>query len=403
MSLDVFVERVRSFDPLVSSKLAQHLAAKYNISAAEARAGLANGHFCVRSGVDRATADQVVRELTQLGAECALYDETGHRVSGGQGAVPKLPPLSAGGGRPSTSPGGNATVPADPWASLSSLSLANLDDDPSQQPTVAAKRGTGTTNSATIGGQPGAEVDAEAALAELADTPVMSKPTKVAAAGGSAAPPPMPKRAKAPSAPRPPAKPVDQFAPPDAGPALGVDALSFARPVRAASPSPGSDAPLAAANTDGPIGGPSTAPGPTDKRATSVIAAPRAPTGLFGAAAPAEANRSHPLAFLRDERPNFVAGVVLAFLLGLLPALIYATRSEASALATLDQKLAAHYNAVETPDDWEALAPLRTAILGEKQREQSNVNTTMLFIWAVLGGGVAFLWFRVLDWDKLLR
>ena len=57
--------------------------------------------------------------------------------------------------------------------------------------------------------------------------------------------------------------------------------------------------------------------------------------------------------------------------------------------------------AADTPDAYEGLDKVRAAHLGRKTDARRNIALLALAIWAAVGGGIAFGWFRKVPWDRL--
>jgi hypothetical protein len=167
--------------------------------------------------------------------------------------------------------------------------------------------------------------------------------------------------------PPPEAAPLDLLEPPDAGAArtfdLAPDDLEHQARKRAAAPLPSpavtSPPPLAAA---APVG-----------------AAPSAPM----------------------PRARFAAGVVLAVVLGFVPAHLVASARERSAFRQIDDHVAEVQARTDEPLDAAALDAFRAEQLARKQSQRRSIALASLAIWAVVGGGLAYVWFRRIPWDRL--
>jgi hypothetical protein len=104
---------------------------------------------------------------------------------------------------------------------------------------------------------------------------------------------------------------------------------------------------------------------------------------------------------LADERVRLVAGVVLAILIGFLPAHLVAKSREASAYKEIDAQLVSIQNQADTPDAYAALDHTRAMYLERKKDERRNIAMLALVIWGLVGAGVAYGWFRRIPWDEL--
>ncbi|HVV88566.1 MAG TPA: hypothetical protein VHE35_36230, partial [Kofleriaceae bacterium] len=69
---NVVIEHPRAPGPEAVATLAQAIAARYGIPAADLERRIARGRFRVKSKVDRSTADTYAADLTRLGAVCVV-------------------------------------------------------------------------------------------------------------------------------------------------------------------------------------------------------------------------------------------------------------------------------------------------------------------------------------------
>jgi hypothetical protein len=106
------------------------------------------------------------------------------------------------------------------------------------------------------------------------------------------------------------------------------------------------------------------------------------------------------MARLAAPRARFLAGVLLAILLGFLPAHLIASLRERSADRAIDRVVTTAQISADTPDSYDALDGLRAAQLLEKRHAHHMIALTSLLIWAAAGGGLAYLWFRRVPWDR---
>jgi hypothetical protein len=219
------------------------------------------------------------------------------------------------------------------------------------------------------------------------------------ASGGSTGPPPSgkpasigpapekPKSAKVAKADKPNDEPLDMFAPPEMqGDEFKVDIASdendFSARKRASTPPPMETVPDPAAK-----GAPST-----QRISKPSLQVPNAPVSVV---------TTVPSKFgpLGDERVRFVAGVILAVVLGFIPAHFIAKMKEESADATIDRKVITAQQAAETPEVYANLDRMRADQLGRKESEHRNAAIIGFAIWALAGGGIAFAWFKKIPWD----
>jgi hypothetical protein len=95
--------------------------------------------------------------------------------------------------------------------------------------------------------------------------------------------------------------------------------------------------------------------------------------------------------------------VVLAVALAAIPALLFGASRQRAAFADLDAQLDKRQAAVVTREDWEGLDRIRASVLDRKRDERQTIVVTTLLLWAALAGGLAWVWFRKVDWDRLTR
>jgi hypothetical protein len=350
MAFHVFVEGATDATPAGVARLAEAIAKHYGLQAADLLARLKQGRFRVKSNTDRATADQYRRDLQQLGARVVI-EEVGEQAA--QRPAPAAPPA-----RPSQ-PAYQSGLAAAFSGSMPAASLGALEQD---------------NPSFSLSSVDGAEEQAPSAAA-FAPPPD--------ALPASIGPPPEKAKPK-PKAEKPKDVPLDLFAPPDAqGEEMKVDIaadeIEHSARKRASTPAPtaqvepprGSSQPLAKRGSQ-----------PSIQPATEVAAAP---------------GKRGPLA---DPRARFVAGVLLAIVIGFLPAHLVAGMREDSAYKEIDNKVIAAQQLVDTPEAYATLDRMRADQLERKQGEQRNAAIIALAIWAAVGGAVAFAWFKKIPWPE---
>ena len=387
----VFVEGAADESPDATARLAEAIANHYGLPADQLKQRLDAGRFRVKGNVDRATADSYVRDLARLGARCSLEEA--------ETSTSRATPLPFPAVRPATPPAGLPLArgplgdqpPSRPSAPPSALAnqppsrpsappsaLANMPRAPTPPPVQGAYA---SGLSAAFGGETArAELGAlERADATFSLSSVDGETSDDTAIEKSPEPmfaPPPPssttKAAPAEKKARPKDEPVDMFAPPDAEDAAALveiadDDKDFARK-RVSTPS--MNVPVVRASS--PVI--ATAPITTVK------------------------SRLGPLA---DERVRMIAGALFAVLLGFLPAHFYARSREKAAYAAIDQKLQSAQIAADTPDAWAMLDKTRSNALERKEDERRNIAMIALAIWALVGGGIAYGWFRRVPWDDL--
>jgi hypothetical protein len=201
------------------------------------------------------------------------------------------------------------------------------------------------------------------------------------AAGGSFSPPlpasigPAPAKTGKPEKPKD--VPLDLFAPPDAQPDGGGElelALEEDPRQRATTPPPMKSGPISTPllqKKSQPMGRAATP-------VTSVVA-------------------------LETPRWRFAAGVVLAVLIGFVPAHVVASMRE-DVYDKIDKHVTEIQGAASRPDALIPVAKLdefRDQQLARKEREQRNIALLALGIWAAAGGAFAYVWFKRIPWNRL--
>ncbi len=371
----VYVEGASGASPGALRKLAEAMSTRYGVPATDLEARLSRGRFRVKANVDRATADELLRDLEAIGARATIEDASAPtRPSGPLATQPARattpPPTAARSTLPPPTRPGPSTPPAGtPYQSGLSAAFST---EPSAAASLGALEQTGGSFS----------------LASLdgVDSP-----------GGSAAPseevlaasfgPPQ-GQAPRPATPsvRPKDVPVDLFAPPDAEDAVMKMELAddeLAHQARKKATIPPQTEPIAPAATTGTLA--MRRSNPSIQPATEAIAAPTS-------------SRLGPLA---DPRTRFAAGVVLSILIGFVPAHLVGRWREHSAYGEVDRKVIAAQEQALTIEAWQALDQLRASELVRKQSDQRQVAVTGLLVWALAGGGIGYLWFRRIRWDEL--
>ena len=369
----VFVEGAKDASPAGRERLAQAMAAHYGMPVADVTARLQSGRFRAKGNCDRATAEQYARDLDRLGARCTIEE------ANAQNSRPTPRPFAA----VTPPPAGTPTPPAGTPLPPRTTTLPSAGPLPPRAPTPPAGTPyasglaaafTGEIPKASLGALEKLE-DGALSLASVDGSdgsgPV-AQPVAFAPPPGFEAPPPAEAKAKpaAPAKPeRPRDEPLDLFVPPDlASDSLQVDLA--------------------------PEDKPPPRPSAPELRRSQPIATVAAPAEAARAATP----RRHPLA---DARVRLVAGVVIAILLGFLPAHIVARIREKAAFGDVDRKVLAMQADIQTDDAYEQLDTRRADLLERKYSERNSIAIMAFLIWAAAGGGIAYLWFRRMPWERL--
>jgi hypothetical protein len=296
-------------------------------------------------------------------------------------ATSSLPPANAS--RTSTPSLPSATAPRPATSSLppatADKSGKNVASGLSAAYTESAKADLGALDSMSLASLDGNEDVGEEAFAPPVD---LSPSLAVAAPAPAAAPAP-----KAAKAPKPKDVPTDLFAPPDAAEdeAFKVELAADEVEHRARKMStPPAGVPTAVAGQGSqPVATPQLSP------------AKKRPTPAAGAPVTVSADAQE------TPRWRFAAGVLLAIILGFLPAHLIASSRESSAFAKIDAEVVAAQNSADTPELYDALDSFRDAQRDHKQTEKKRIAMMSMLIWAVTSGGLAYVWFRRVPWDKL--
>jgi hypothetical protein len=217
-----------------------------------------------------------------------------------------------------------------------------------------------------------------------------------ASIGPAMAKPGKPEKDKKPA--RPKDEPLDMFAPPDAQDAeLAVDIADDEKDfsARKRANTPPASAPAVRAGSDPSI--------PQPARPASDPAIPRLSPSPSSSSPrqPAVTSLPSKLGPLANERVRTIAGVVLAIVLGFLPAHFIARSREASAYRDLDARLVSIQSGADTPEAWATLDKTRAEFLDRKHEERRTIALMALAIWALVGGAIGYGWFKRVPWDEL--
>ena len=431
--------------PETIKRLAETIGKKYGVPVAELEKRLMAGRFRVKANIDQTTADTYATALAGSGAIVKIEDAVptqpvpvvsrpqtpssgapvAHGTKSESSGVPidvytppsaparapaqliqrpsatttppalprpggsSLPPANAA--RPATSslPPANARTstpslpPANaPRPAASSLPPATADKSGknvasglSAAYTDSAKADLGALDSMSLASLDGNSDVGDEAFAP----PVDLSPSLPAAAPAAAAPAAKPARPKD--------VPTDLFAPPDA-------AEDEAFKVELA---PDDAAHRARKMSTPPAGVPTAVAGQGSQPVATpqLSAAKKRPTPAAGAPVTVSS------AAQETPRWRFAAGVLLAIILGFVPAHLIASSRETSAFAKIDAQVVEQQNQADSPELYDALDGFREAQRARKQSEKKSIAMMSMLIWAVTGGGLAYVWFRRVPWDKL--
>lgn len=99
-------------------------------------------------------------------------------------------------------------------------------------------------------------------------------------------------------------------------------------------------------------------------------------------------------------RARFATGVVLAIVLGFIPAAVIGAVRQRSAFRTIDDRVAAVQAAVDSPQSYDALDAFRADQLEAKRSSRRMIVLSSMLLWAAAGGGLAYVWFRRVPWRR---
>lgn len=394
----VFVDGATDSSPGGIERLAEAIGRHYGLPGADFLARLQKGRFKVKSNTDRETADTYVRDLERLGALCTIEEATAANSQ-------RTTPIPFPAVRPATPPVGTPT--ARPSGSM-------LPPQPRASTPPPVGGFTSGLSAAFSGEQPAASLgvleggDIPLALSSVDGTD-KSGPTAAAAfeppPGGGGLPasigPAVEKPKPAEKQARPKDEPLDLFAPPDQQGEefqvnIAADEIDISARKRASTPPPMETVPqsssqqLARAKSE-----PVARKSQPSLQVPNVTATPAGGVSVVGGtSAPSK------LGPLGNERVRFVAGVVLAILLGFVPAHLVASMREADAYAEIDQKVIHAQQEADSPEMYALLDRTRADYRERKEAERRNAAIIAFVVWGIVGGGIAFVWFKKIPWDS---
>ncbi|HVK87682.1 MAG TPA: hypothetical protein VM513_26370 [Kofleriaceae bacterium] len=359
MAFHVYVEGALDSSPDGVAKLAEAIAAKFGLPAADLTKRLAAGRFRVKANVDRATADLFARTLKELGARAKVEEAA-------PGSGPTSVPASSSGKLPASPlPPGPAGVRPSASA-LPPPALPRTTTGGGAKPQMASGLAAAFTQSEPAAADLGALGGDSLSLASLDGNedgaPVVSSSSAdaglPASIGPAATPPPSPpKRAQT--------NPIDLFAPPDAQADGEVE--------------------LAAEEVE-------------HRERKAVTATPATPV-LRPSQPQAQAQAQAPPKRYVMTRPKWAAGVLLAILIGFVPAHLVASVREKSAFAEIDEAVQRTQALATDEQSYAALDGFRSAKLSEKQSKHRSIGLTSMLIWAAVSAGLAYGYFRRIPWE----
>jgi hypothetical protein len=334
----VFVDGSVDVSAEGKERLAAAIAAHYGLPIADLYTRIASGRFRVKGNADRATADTYVQDLEALGARCSIEAASAANVSKTPLPFPAVTPVGMAVER-TTSGSKNFQ---------SGLSAAFSGEQ--------AQGGLGV-------------LDDNASVFSLSSVDGSDR-TDAPPATAFAPPPPHAVGNAPPAADRvvaAPQSPIDMFAPPDAdddNAEVNLEPEPDQRAAKRHVEQPATDPVDPVARPSRPsIQAPAVAPGPR-------------PGGLA------------------DPKIRFAAGVLIAILVGFVPAHVVASMRERSAYAEIDAKVDEVQKQADAPDTYASLDAFRATQLEHKHEDRRTAALLALLIWAAGAAGVAFVWFK---------
>ena len=327
-------------------RLAAAISAHYGLPITELRTRIATGRFRVKGNADRATADTYVRDLELLGARCSIETASDANVSKTPLPFPAITPV----------------IPA--------VARTNSGSKNFQSGLSAAFSG----EQQHVGGL--GALDDDGTVFKLSSVDGIDGADEPSPAASFAPPPAQPQTAKA--KPVASADPIDMFAPPDAEDdnfqvCLAPEEEARAAKKRVSIPPATEDAAAAAA--------PPTRPSRPALPALPALQGPTIHTGPRPSG-------------LADPKIRFAAGVIIAILVGFIPAHVVASLREKSAYAEIDAKVDEVQKQSDAPDTYASLDAFRATQLDHKREDRRNAALLAMLVWAAAGAGVAFVWFK---------
>lgn len=406
----VYVEGAVDGSPEGVRKLAQAISQRYGLPAADLLSRLGAGRFRVKANVDKVTAETYQRALQEVGARVTIEEALERAKSdvSGRTSSSSMPPMNLRGSTtpppraqsttpPASSPRAPSTTP--PRAQPSSLPPSNRTTTPplgapqrsgaSSLPPATAARAPQPPMQSGLSAAFGARAPSESGFEALGSGALSlssvdgAEEEAPAPTGGGFAPPPEPMAvslAPEPAKPvpaKPKTQPLDLFAPPDAEEAeakveLATDEIEH-RAKKMSTP---------------PVGVPTTQP---------VSSVPNTPA--MRRSNPSIPVPTKPAVSTADmPRGRFAAGVLISILIGFVPAHFVAAMREDSAFQKIDAQITATQNGVEDEDAYRALDGFRAAQLSRKKSERNTIAWQSMLIWAAVGAGAAYVYFRRIPW-----
>ncbi|HEY4054954.1 MAG TPA: hypothetical protein VGM39_00050 [Kofleriaceae bacterium] len=396
----VYVEGTDDPSPAGLQRVAQAVSQRFGLSSDQLVQRLAAGRFRVKANVDRVTAESFVRALAECGARASIEASDGAAVAAveprktSSGSMPpinvarKASPSQPPPNRPQSSSLPPATQAARPQSSSLPPSNRPQSGQLPAQARTTSKNSMQSGLSAAFGTNRAQSESEFSALGEGALSLASLDGDDAGQAAGTQEqfapavkyePPPATPRTVTANKGAPAAAPLDLFRPPDAEEAEAlVDIAADEVAARAEKADRASKASLPPANVVGNV--------PLSSQ-------------RFGRV-------DGPITTLEEKEPSpigrFAAGVLLAILLGFVPAHLVASSRETSAFRQIDTEIErTQQSAISDEDQYKALDGFRAGQLAKKQAEKKSIAMMAMAIWAVAAAAVAYGFFFRVPWDKL--
>jgi hypothetical protein len=94
-------------------------------------------------------------------------------------------------------------------------------------------------------------------------------------------------------------------------------------------------------------------------------------------------------------RWKYAVGVLIAIVLGFVPAHFVGAMRESAVYARIDKNLVAAQSAAISPEDFDALDGLRAHALDEKRSARRIIMLQAMLVWALAGGAIGYGWSRL--------
>lgn len=373
-SYHVFIERAQDPSPKAIARAAMAIGQRYGLPPEAIEQRMSQGRFRVKANTDLQTARAFAGDLERLGVVCTIEDVAGTKLGLGT-PPPQLgttapPPRPAATRQASSPPPSAAHEP-----SAHERTVLGRDRAPESSSSAAYQSGL-----AAAFGDEASRPDTDLGALGGAE----SQSFALAALDGSDAAQSEDTNASSFDPPPDPSARANLFRPPDEQDAAQNLELAVA-PARPAPP------PQAA--LPGPHEASAAIALPTT-HAQHTVAAPAPPTSTTPSSpTPTTTSPLTRAAQTLATRPRvrLLAGVMLAILLGFIPATLFASWREGSAYADSRNQLHKAYADAQTIEQWRGLDEMIKGERGVMNSTRQTIAITGILIWAAAGGGVAFV------------